>query len=426
MARSFKKLLDNIYFLSALKKVNTIIFGMIANIFLNRALGPALKGEYATILNTISTLVNILYLGISTIYPSYVRRREKWTDATFFGLVIAQGLLYAAISVIVGAVTRSWAMLLYGMSVTCAVVAMQMLQMSIINDFRRGTIANIIAVTTNALFLFLMWLSGIKDVNLAISIYLIKELSVIIFSLSIIRKSLKLKDVDMRQWKKIILTGIVPMVTNLLIFLNYKVDVLILGGLRVENYQIGLYATALAFAEYGWIVSDVFKDVLIKKTSVTDDVDSISLCLRISSSALLVIGVVLLFLSRWILTLLYGEDFGEGWLVTDILFIGVFSMSYCKLLIPLYLANGRWKFYFWVLFSAAAINVVTNFILIPIWGIYGAAITSIVSYTFAGAVFTIAFMREYKVSLGRILVIRKADILRLKSILLKSRTGQAS
>lgn len=410
----FKKIVNNLYFLSMLKKLNTIVFGMLATIFLNRALGPSLKGEYATILNIISTLTNILYLGISTIYPNYVRNREKWTDSTFFALVFAQGLVYGIISIMVSAITRSLPILLYGFCITFAVVSMQILQMSIINDFKRGTIANIISVTTNALLLFFMWFFKIKNVDIAFGIYMIKEITIIVFSLSIIRKTFNFKDVDRTKWLKIIATGIVPMITNLLIILNYKVDVIILQFLKVDYYQIGLYSTALALAEYGWIVSDVFKDVLIKKTSSEDNIDTIAMCLRISSTALLIIGVVLAITSKLLLTLLYGKEYSEAWIITDVIFIGVFSMSYCKLLIPLYLANGRWKFYFWVLFGATSINIVTNFILIPLWGIYGAAFTSIVSYSFAGILFATVFMKEYHVKVSNILIVKKSDIHNLK------------
>ena len=412
-----KKILNNIFFLSVVKKANTIIFGMIATIFLNRALGPTLKGEYATIINVISTLTNILYLGISTIYPNYVRKKEQWTYSTFVGLVFAQGIVYSGITLIFSIVFLSKAYFLYGMTIVCAVMSMQILQMSIVNDFKNGAIANILSVSTNALFMFIMWWSSVKSVYFAVLIFLVKELSIVIFSFSYIRKSFKWSDMEPKHWFGIVANGFIPMVTNLMIVLNYKVDVIILQVLNVDFYQIGLYSTGLALAEYGWIISDVFKDVLIKKTSSADNVDSVAFCLRVSSTALLIIGAILLVSSRFILTLLYGKAYSDAWLVTDIIFLGVFAMSYCKLLMPLYLANGRWKLCFCVLSSAAGVNITTNLLLIPTWGIYGAAITTIVSYSYAGFVLSAIFIKNYKIRIKDIVLIERNDVKRFVNVL---------
>lgn len=401
---------DNIYVLSLLKKVNTILFGMLAVIFLNRALGPTLKGEYISVLNLITTLTNVLYLGVSTVYPNYIRKQEKWTFSTFVGLIFAQGAVYLSIAVCVGVIFHSRTYLLYGITIASAVVSMQLLQISIINDFRKGTIANIISVAVNALCMFIMWCRGIRSVEIAILILLIKELSIVACSFSILKKSFSWSDMDARRWKGIVLTGIIPMITNLMVVLNYKADVILLQGFQIDYYQIGLYSTGLALAEYGWIISDIFKDVLIKKTSSADNINAVTFCLRISSTVLIAIGAVLWCGSKLILSFLYGAEYREAGLITNIMVFGVFSMSHCKLLIPLYLAKGRWKLYFFILSGAAGINIAANLLLIPSWGIYGAAITSIVSYSFAGLVFSIVFIKEYQVNIKDIVFIRRNDI----------------
>jgi len=144
---------DNVYVLSLLKKGNTVLFGLIASIFLTRALGPGGKGEYMSIINVITLLSSILFLGISSVYPNYIRNKRNWTVATFWALVFVQGIACAVISIIVYCYTKSIDYFLYGMCLSVSVVSMQALQMSIIDDFKRGTIANIISVVINALLL---------------------------------------------------------------------------------------------------------------------------------------------------------------------------------------------------------------------------------------------------------------------------------
>jgi O-antigen/teichoic acid export membrane protein len=404
------KIINNIYILSLLKKGNTIIFGLIATVFLNRALGPTLKGEYAYILNTISTLVVIMNLGISTIFPNYMRTKETWILSTFIALSCVQFTIYLFLGIGIAFYFQSMQVFIWAFAVAISVLALQLLNISVVTNFKAGVIANSLAVIINSILLFLMFALEIQDINYAFIIYIIKEIIVVVIGLFFLKGKIYRDQVIVSEWGKIIRAGFIPMLTNLLIVLNYKIDILVLKFLDVDFYSIGLYSVGLSLAEYAWVIPDIFKDVLINKTAKSDNLSSVSFCLRLSSTSLIFIYIFLLLFSKQIIIMMFGNEYANAYLITNIIFLGVYSMVYCKLLGTLFLAQGKWNFYFLVLLGAVSINIVSNLIVIPFLGIYGAAITSIASYSFAGFRFLICFIKRYNLSAKSLLFINRSDI----------------
>jgi Na+-driven multidrug efflux pump len=73
-----------------------------------------------------------------------------------------------------------------------------------------------------------------------------------------------------------------------------------------------------------------------------------------------------------------------------------------------------------MLLITAVINIVLNAILIPLLGMSGAAIASLISYISCGLMFTITFSRMTKETFGNIFIIKKSDIQQLFNKLKKS------
>ena len=99
--------------------------------------------------------------------------------------------------------------------------------------------------------------------------------------------------------------------------------------------------------------------------------------------------------------------------VTVILLVGVLSMSYFKIIGTLLLAQGRKGTYLGMLTGSVAVNVAANCIAIPAMGKEGAAIASVLSYTVAGALFLIYFMRSYSVRAADVFLLRKSEVQRI-------------
>ena len=409
----------SLYLLSIIKKVNTVFFGLIATFLLHRIFNPAIKGEYEYINNIIVMLTAVLNMGVSLVLPNYVRKNYKWTLSTFYVLCLVQFIILTVISISLGIIFSSISIAVYGVAVACGVFSLQMLNNTMVYNFKITALANIIGVIINAVMLAVLLLGHIHSIVAVIIVNIIKELFCAFICLGGMIKQIKISDVHFREWPKIILTGIIPMATSLLVILNYKVDILELKWLGIADYDIGIYSVGLSIADYVLLFSDVFKDVLFNKTAESDNTQSVNFALRLCSTVMIVAYLCIVIFGKVIITILYGSNYLDAFAITVVVMFGTFSMMYFKLLGTLYVAQGKWWFYFFTLLGSVLINVGANIILIPLLGIYGAAVTSVLSYSFAGAFFVIKYLRTYKLSPKEVLLVNRDDCRKLINIIKK-------
>lgn len=91
------------------------------------------------------------------------------------------------------------------------------------------------------------------------------------------------------------------------------------------------------------------------------------------------IALPMTFLSDWVIHFLYGEQFSQAGSVLMIhIWAGVFVF--------LGVASGKWftaenlqMLSFWRTFNGMVINVVLNFVLIPKYGVQGAAVATLIA-----------------------------------------------
>ena len=204
----------------------------------------------------------------------------------------------------------------------------------------------------------------------------------------------------------------------MLVEINYRVDVIFLNRM-VDNYFVGLYASGVTVAEMAWMIPDVFKEVLYNKTATSDSIDKVCFSLRIAITTVTGCLIGLLFIGRPVIGLFFGADYLEAYPVTMLIFLGVPFMAIFKVLNPLVQARGDWKVYIITLLMAAFINIALNVILINIFGMFGAAGASIISYSVAGVSLMIYFIRTFNVRVRDCVFVRKEDFIKLKNFIKK-------
>ena len=411
--------IGNIYILSMVKKFNTVLFGLLATIFINRLLGPSLKGDYEYINNILTIMIAVLNMGITTVLPNYVRKKNSWTISTFYALSFFQFITYICISIVVWLIIEDINYFLYCCVVAFGILSLQMLNCTMIYNFKVTVIANSISVIVNAIILWIAFALGFSDISIIFIVIIIKESVACILCIIPMAKKLHLSEIRFNEWKGILIAGIIPMMTSVLAIMNYKFDVLELKWLGIKSYNIGLYTVGVNLAEYVLLISDVFKDVLFNKTAKDDNIESMKFCLRICSTIMILAFVFMTIFGKLVIFVLFGKEYITAYFVTIIVIAGAYSMMYFKLLGVLYIAQGNWKFYFNVLLGSVLINAITNLFFIPIMSMYGAALTSVLSYSFAGGVFLIRFKKKYACAIRDIAIVNKNDISRVRKGLRK-------
>lgn len=407
MERNRKK--SNIFILSIFKKFNAVLFGFLATIFLHRLLTPELKGRYEYVNNIVVIMTSVLNLGISLVLPNYIRKNNDWTLSTFYVLSLCQFLIYTLISVIIGVLCKSVSIFLYGFAVACGVLSLQMLNSTIIYNFTVTVVANVLGVFTNAAILAAALILGKRNITVVFIALIAKELICSLICYASVFKQIKIELVKFTEWWHIVLIGFIPMLTSLLSIVNYRMDILEMRWLGVSDYDIGIYSVGLSLSEYSLLFADIFRDVLLNKTALNDDFDAINFSLKICLLLMLIFYIAMIFLGRGIIKLIYGSDYVGAYEVVLVILLGTFSMMYFKLLSPIFIAHGKWGFYFFSLLGGVVINIVSNLIFIPLIGIYGAAITSFLSYMFTGLMFIIKYIRSFSLKLTSLFVFNKND-----------------
>lgn len=207
----------------------------------------------------------------------------------------------------------------------------------------------------------------------------------------------KLKIIDFSFWRYGFYSGITSVVTNLLLI----IDILLIGHL-MENSEmvtaykyVSLIPISLLFISKAFITTDFvfFTEKIKNKEYIFNYIKSyMSLFFLIS----IIICGFSFFFSKEILTI-FSEDFAiysESFLILILgvsgilIFRGLFGNLLCSI--------GKIEINSYIMLIALVLNVISNFYLIPIYGIKGAAITSALLMWFTGIFSCIWFLYLYK------------------------------
>jgi len=204
-------------------------------------------------------------------------------------------------------------------------------------------------------------------------------------------------------------------------FLHYRIDLFLLN-IFINPLAVGLYYAAAKLAEGIWVLSTSAATMLFTRVASEKDEKGLKeftpiVCRNILLITLLIV-VLLFFLSDWIITLFYSEDFLDSIRPFQILLIGTLAISGWRILANDIAGRGKPLLNTYVIGASAIMNIILNILWIPKYGITGAAWATAISY-FSMLISTLFIYR--KVSGNRlkdIILFQKADFNIYKSFLL--------
>lgn len=149
----------------------------------------------------------------------------------------------------------------------------------------------------------------------------------------------------------------------------------------------GYYKAALNLAEFVWFVPRIVQITLLHSTSElwsegkTEEITSISSRVTRYSllfTALLVLGLATL--AELTVTIYYGADFQPAVLPLLILLPGTIGFAVARPILAIGQGKGDFRYLIYATGAASALNLVLNLLLIPQFGIVGAAVATSVGY----------------------------------------------
>lgn len=407
-----QKLINNLYVYSVIAKIIGVATGFLYSILYSRFLGAELRGEASVIINIATIVSLVMCLGIYQAYPYFRKNKINLEELyiSYINKVLGLFLVY-----FFGCI----AFALYlpiSKDLKIALILMPFIMgtkelnyVVLIERPRLRNTASIILNLIDIVILAILMLFTSANYFICFAFLITKE----ILYFSIAFKNLKVRFFSLRPTLKGIFPyikfGIVPMITVILMEINYKIDILMLNG-NVSMADIGIYSLGVQLAERLWLIPDAIKDILLSKLTKGKGPIEVAKSIRISLLMIIISIVFAIFLGKPFITIFFGKEYSGSYKIMLTILVSIISMVFYKMVYSYNVANGMRYVNMIILGITALTNVILNYALIPLMGNLGAATASLTSYSVCGIVFLIYFHKRTGLSYYDILIMKKSDI----------------
>ncbi len=428
---SFKKYLANTSWLF-FERILRIIISFVVVIYVVRYLGPKDFGLYSYVLSFTWLFVAISTLGLETIsVREIVKQPEKKDEiiGTVFTLRLLGGI--AAITLIALVLLFSREEFYISMLILIASAAFIFQSFSAIEYYFRAIVKakyNAYALSTSVIFS-----SALKIILILIEAPLVYFIAAFTFEYIVLAIGLvavyKINKNKIFSWNysKLISRSLLkdswPLaLSGVVVMIYMKIDQVMIKHMIGEE-AVGFYAAAVRLCEAWYFIpvtlcNSIFPAIYNAK-NVSEDFYNNRMQKLYDLLTWLAIGIAVpvTFLSDEIINILFGVDFAPAASVLTIyiwagvaVFLGVASSQYL-------INENLTKLAFLRTLIGMIINVILNFILIPVYGIIGAAVATLVSYTAVTFVLSFhgKFFMQFKMMLKSIFGISLIRYLTKKS-----------
>ncbi|MBO5530136.1 MAG: polysaccharide biosynthesis C-terminal domain-containing protein [Bacilli bacterium] len=147
------------------------------------------------------------------------------------------------------------------------------------------------------------------------------------------------------------------------------------NGIYAISYKLPtLISTIIAIFNQAWLFS------AIEEKNSDDKVEYTNKIFSLIFSLLFILGVGLMLISKPFMKIYVSNDYYVAWKYMSFLIVGVVFQSLGTFISTSYNVNKDSKGFLFSALLGALINIILNFILIPIIGVYGAACATSMSY----------------------------------------------
>jgi O-antigen/teichoic acid export membrane protein len=421
---------------NVITQILKFIIGMIISIIVARALGPQNQGIVAYTLTIISIFVLYGHFSILNSHNYFIIKKKKYKKENIFQNNITFALI----------ISLSWILILLTLSfkgyifidlikslnhnIFIFFLIFLAIPIKMIGDKLANTlfllnkiiIQNKIIIITKLIFLSILSILFYFN-NLTIKSYLLFfvffEFCLLIFYFFNIKIPFKfyLNKLLIKEEFKF---GIQIFLGGFFLFLILKIDIFFIKYF-LDTTEVGIYSIGVTIAEKLWLIPSAIGMVLYSKLLNSFDEQknnnitfmTIKFCFFICS---LIILPIIIFAPLFV-NVLYGINYERSALIIQLLLPGVLIFVIGKIMIFRYVSKGKPKINIIISFICFVLNLILNIILIPKFGINGAAIASSISYSIFG--FSYLFMItkiENKFKFSKFFWISKKEIIIFKNL----------
>jgi len=200
---------------------------------------------------------------------------------------------------------------------------------------------------------------------------------------------------------------------NVVQFFNYRLDMFVVNYfIGVAN--VGFYSTAVTGAELLWYIPQAVATILFPRTAATGVEEAKLFTPKVCRNTFLITLIAALGLSivsKPLILFIYGEAFAPSVIPLWLLMPGVVALSISKILTSDLAGRGLLQYGAYSSAISLVATVICDLVLIPRWGIAGAAVASSISYCIATLVVLFFYVRISGNGLAVVLIPRKEDVI---------------
>lgn len=415
-------------------QVITLILGLFTTIIIARILGPEKRGIYSLAILLPSLLITFSNLGIGTATAFHIGKK-KYSLNKIFGNNIIFSVLISALAIFLGLIVISF----FGDALFAGIkkeylflglllIPFQIFITLIVSIFwglQKITEYNFINLLINFIFsaligiLLLGFHLGIKATIIAQIISFLPAGILLFFWVKKKTDGISLK-FDKSYFKDSLKYGGKVYLSDLSSFLHYRIDIFLIN-IFINPLAVGLYSIATAMAEKFWFIStSVARAFFPKVSSETDENRLKEFTPLVCRNTLFVtfLGIIfVLFISRWIIILLFSEAYLNSIQSFNVLLIGMISISGWNILANDLMGRGRPEINTYLTIGSVILNIILNIFLIPRFGIIGAAWATAISYTILCLCTVIVYSKISGNKIRDVIFIKKTDFKIYKNII---------
>jgi len=397
-----------------------LVFGFATNVFVARLLGPHGLGQYSYVLAIVAVLSVMATLGLPTVIARLLatyQSKGEWAQARgilkWSNLVIGSTGLLLGLGLVAGGMLldRNSQLQLYLLAAPLVVVlAWTNIRQRALQGLHRPLAAQLPEqFIKHSVFLsvgVILWISGYQFImrpNGVMAVWLLASTASLLFGAALLRRlsppALRTADssYEPRAW----LTIALPILfTDVLGVVLGNTDTIILGWLRSLE-EVGLYQVAFRLSimmlvllgASNWVLTPWF--ARFHATSEKERLQSVvTRTTRAIFAATLVLYLVAALWGKTLLGVFFGEKFVESYPILLILGAGQLINVACGPAYNLLAMTGGQRELAWSTAAAVMLNILLCLLLIPGFGLTGAAISVAITTSAYNVLLAIIAMRR--------------------------------
>jgi O-antigen/teichoic acid export membrane protein len=401
-----------------------LVIGVVNGILLARLLGPAGKGNYALVVLVPSTAMVLIQLGLPQAF-GYFAARGQTAGIVGKTFTLTAVLCLAAFAILLVILPVLHETIFRGIELPLILAGFLVLPLALNATFTTGVvtgrqavrlyIAVNMAASVATLILLILILGGLgPSVLAALAVYLIaSSIQTVGLVIGARRVSTANPTPERVSYRELFSYGLPMYVGSLTSHFSYRIDVYLIALLIADaSAPLGFYSMAVSMAEMVFIFPGAVNTVFFPHVAGSSREDSdrqvaqvSRVTLLLSALAAVLVAVLAAALFQFVL-----PAFADSMQPLLVLLPGVVALSVGNVTAGYVTGIGRPGIISVIGLAAFAANVVANLILIPPFGIVGAAAASLVSYTLSSLLMTVAAARFAGSSMRAFWVPRRDDV----------------